>query len=238
MLFGSFNERMYSAEAGGRSSYIPASFPGRHHPAAHRHALHGLCRRDLSRAGDLQRAVRRAVPHPAARHRPRQGRGDAGAAAPASCLGRRMRWRCSTRRSTPIRCWCASRRPSGCATAPRRWRAGPARSASASSGYDRLQEPSCTPPDGGRDGTKKTDGGRTWQSLISEELPTIAEGSGAATGARQRLMFAVAYPLCLASPPAAPAAGAPADVGLRRQRSSVFGEARAPASSCMPFAFR
>jgi chlorophyllide a reductase subunit Z len=28
ILFGSFNERMYSAEAGGRSSYIPASFPG------------------------------------------------------------------------------------------------------------------------------------------------------------------------------------------------------------------
>ncbi|MBL8581988.1 MAG: chlorophyllide a reductase subunit Z [Rhizobiaceae bacterium] len=28
ILFGSFNERMYSTEAGGRSSYIPASFPG------------------------------------------------------------------------------------------------------------------------------------------------------------------------------------------------------------------
>ena len=28
VLFGSFNERMYAAEAGGRSSYIPASFPG------------------------------------------------------------------------------------------------------------------------------------------------------------------------------------------------------------------
>jgi chlorophyllide a reductase subunit Z len=28
VLFGSFNERMYSAEAGGRSVYIPASFPG------------------------------------------------------------------------------------------------------------------------------------------------------------------------------------------------------------------
>jgi chlorophyllide a reductase subunit Z len=28
VLFGSFNERMYSAEAGGRSMYIPASFPG------------------------------------------------------------------------------------------------------------------------------------------------------------------------------------------------------------------
>jgi 3,8-divinyl chlorophyllide a/chlorophyllide a reductase subunit Z len=28
LLFGSFNERMYLAEAGGRSTYIPASFPG------------------------------------------------------------------------------------------------------------------------------------------------------------------------------------------------------------------
>jgi chlorophyllide a reductase subunit Z len=28
ILFGSFNERMYAAEAGGRSVYIPASFPG------------------------------------------------------------------------------------------------------------------------------------------------------------------------------------------------------------------
>jgi chlorophyllide a reductase subunit Z len=28
VLFGSFNERMYAAELGGRSAYIPASFPG------------------------------------------------------------------------------------------------------------------------------------------------------------------------------------------------------------------
>jgi chlorophyllide a reductase subunit Z len=28
VLFGSYNERMYAAEAGGRSIYIPASFPG------------------------------------------------------------------------------------------------------------------------------------------------------------------------------------------------------------------
>ena len=28
VLFGSFNERMYAAEAGGRSQFIPASFPG------------------------------------------------------------------------------------------------------------------------------------------------------------------------------------------------------------------
>jgi hypothetical protein len=28
ILFGSYNERMYLAEAGGRAAYIPASFPG------------------------------------------------------------------------------------------------------------------------------------------------------------------------------------------------------------------
>jgi len=28
VLFGSYNERMYNAEAGGRAMYIPASFPG------------------------------------------------------------------------------------------------------------------------------------------------------------------------------------------------------------------
>ena len=28
VLFGSYNERMYLAEAGGRGTYIPASFPG------------------------------------------------------------------------------------------------------------------------------------------------------------------------------------------------------------------
>jgi chlorophyllide a reductase subunit Z len=55
--------------AGGHGSaptFIPASFPRRDHPPPHRHALHGLCRRHLPGAGVLQRAVRRAVPHPAA----------------------------------------------------------------------------------------------------------------------------------------------------------------------------
>ena len=54
--------------------------PRRDHPPRHRHAVHGLCRRHLHRAGILQRAVRRAVPHPAARHRTRPCRGHAGAA--------------------------------------------------------------------------------------------------------------------------------------------------------------
>jgi chlorophyllide a reductase subunit Z len=76
VLFGSYNERMYNAERGGRGIYIPASFPG----AAirrHRHAVHGLCRGDLSGAGSVQRAVRCAVSHPAAGHRDGQGGADA-----------------------------------------------------------------------------------------------------------------------------------------------------------------
>ena len=68
VLFGSFNERMYAAEAGGALAVHPGVVSRRDHPPAHRHAVHGLRRRDLSRAGSLQRAVRRAVPHPAARH--------------------------------------------------------------------------------------------------------------------------------------------------------------------------
>jgi chlorophyllide a reductase subunit Z len=41
------------------------SFPGAIIRRAHRHAFHGLRRRDLPRAGVLQRALRCAVPHPA-----------------------------------------------------------------------------------------------------------------------------------------------------------------------------
>ncbi len=58
----------------------PGLVPRRDHPPRHRHALHGLCRRHLRGAGGVQRAVRRAVPHPAAGHRPRPGRCHAGEA--------------------------------------------------------------------------------------------------------------------------------------------------------------
>ena len=81
-----------------RCDLHPGLVPGRHHPPRHRHAVHGLCRRHLHRPGILQRAVRRAVPHPAARHRARPGRGDAGAArADDQPVGRRRAARCSTR---------------------------------------------------------------------------------------------------------------------------------------------
>ena len=101
VLFGSYNERMYLAECGGRvddaHDLHPGVVPAADHPPPHRHAVHGLRRCDLHRAGVLQRAVRRAVPHPAAGHRPGQGRPDAGAAArrPERRLGRRRAGSCS-----------------------------------------------------------------------------------------------------------------------------------------------
>ena len=52
VLFGCYNERMYAAEQRLRAAiYIPASFPGAIIRRAHRHALHGLRRRDLPRPG-------------------------------------------------------------------------------------------------------------------------------------------------------------------------------------------
>ncbi len=56
----------------------PGFVPGCHHPARHGYAVHGLFGRDLYRAGILQRAVRCAVPHPAARRRDGPRRSDAG----------------------------------------------------------------------------------------------------------------------------------------------------------------
>ena len=88
ILFGSYNERMYLAEIGGRASLHSGLLPRRHHPPPHRHALHGLRRCHLSDPGSLQRAVRCAVQHPAARHRDGQGRSDAGAPAAGTDLGR------------------------------------------------------------------------------------------------------------------------------------------------------
>ena len=58
--------------------------------------------------------------------RARQGRGDAGAAASRTALGRRRARRCSTSSSKHSRCWCAFPPPSACATPPNARRAAPA----------------------------------------------------------------------------------------------------------------
>ena len=85
------------AEAGARAMLYPRLVPRRDHPPPHRHAVHGLRRRDLSRAGSLQRAVRRAVPHPAARRRHGSRRADAGALSAAKLAwSDEARARCST----------------------------------------------------------------------------------------------------------------------------------------------
>ncbi len=62
-------------------------------PARHGHAVHGLCRLRLALAGSVQRAVRRAVPHPAAGVRDGQRRGHPHHAAPRLPLGCRRRRR-------------------------------------------------------------------------------------------------------------------------------------------------
>ena len=60
-------QRAHVPGRGGRPGDVhPGLLPRHRHPPPHRHALHGLLRRDLPGAGGLQRAVRRAVPHPAA----------------------------------------------------------------------------------------------------------------------------------------------------------------------------
>ena len=93
VVFGSFNERMYQAEAtsphGMRPAYIPASFPGAVIRRAHGHALHGLRRGHLRASRVLQRALRRAVPHLAAGHRHGPRGPNASTPTPGAGLGHR-----------------------------------------------------------------------------------------------------------------------------------------------------
>ena len=133
VLFGSYNERMYLAEAGGARDVHSGVVPGRDHPPPYRHAVHGLCGRDLYRAGSLQRAVRRAVQHPAARRATWTG----STRLRRGCI-EELPWddeaQGAARRgaSSRSRCWCAFPPPSVCATQPRAARAAPAKDASPS----------------------------------------------------------------------------------------------------------
>jgi hypothetical protein len=122
IMFGSYNERMYMAEAGCRAVLCAGLVPRRGHPPAHRHTVHGIFRRDLPGAGSLQRAVRCAVQHLAAGQGPRPGRRHAGAPErPAWLVGRctrRARQACRTRAGAgahfsgkaPARCCRAARK--------------------------------------------------------------------------------------------------------------------------------
>ena len=119
VLFGSLQRADVPRRAGGRGDLHPGVVPRRHHPPAHRHAVHGLCRRDLSRPGILQRAVRRAVPHPAARRPTWTGSSRRRRGCTRSCPwdeeAQGAARRAASRRS-PF--WSGSRPPSACATAP------------------------------------------------------------------------------------------------------------------------
>ncbi len=134
VLYGSFNERMYAAELGSALHVHRRLVPWCDHPPRHRHPVHGLCRCHLDHPGILQRAVRRAVPHPAARHAtwtasiPHR----AGDATPRR--GTRTPWRCWTRMSSASRSSCASRPPSACASVWSRMRAPHVKAASAPPG--------------------------------------------------------------------------------------------------------
>ena len=64
ILFGSYNERMYLAEAGGKACVYSCFFPGYCNPSPYRHPIHGLWWRNLSSARSLQRAFRRSLQYP------------------------------------------------------------------------------------------------------------------------------------------------------------------------------
>ena len=130
VMFGSYNERLYLAEAGSAGDLHSCVVPRRDRPPAHRHALHGL----FGGATYIVQEVCNALFDALFNILPLGADLDKVEATPARihrelAMGRRRQGRASTRLSRRARCWFGSPPPSACATRRSARRDGRARSA-------------------------------------------------------------------------------------------------------------